>query len=97
PENAADLYPGMLVKVGFVVGEAPRLMIPASAVVERGEVTAVYALDDKGRVSLRQVRLGHRIDGRVTVLAGLIEGDRIALDPIAATLRVREQRLEAAK
>lgn len=91
PENAAALYPGMLAKVGFVVGEAPRVLIPESALVERGEVTGVYTVDDKGRVSLRQIRLGHRIDDRVTVLAGLIEGDRIALDPIAATLRVREQ------
>ena len=95
PENAADLYPGMLVKVGFVVGEAPRLLIPASAVIERGEVTAVYTLDDKSRVSLRQIRLGHRIDDRVEVLAGLIEGDRIALDPIAATLQVRKQQPDA--
>lgn len=97
PENAADLYPGMLVKVGFVVGETSQLLIPTGALVERGEITAVYALDDEDRVTLRQVRLGNRIDDRVTVLAGLIEGDRIALDPIAATLRVREQRLEAAK
>lgn len=95
PENAADLYPGMLVKVGFVVGEAPRLLIPLSAVIERGEVTAVYAVDDKSRVSLRQIRLGHRIDDRVEVLAGLIEGDRIALDPIAATLQVRKQQQDA--
>lgn len=94
PENATDLYPGMLVKVGFVIGEAPRLLIPESALVERGEVTAVYTVTDKGHVSLRQVRLGHRIDGRVEVLAGLIEGDRVALDPIAATLQVRKQRKE---
>lgn len=92
PENAADLYPGMLVKVGFVVGEAPRLLIPASALVERGEVTAVYTLGAKDRVMLRQVRIGHRIGDRVEVLAGLVAGDRIALDPAAATLRVRAQR-----
>ncbi len=97
PENAADLYPGMLVKVGFVVGETSQLLIPASTLVERGEVTAVYALDEEDRVTLRQVRLGNRVDDRVTVLAGLIEGDRIARDPIAATLRIREQHLEAAK
>lgn len=89
PENATDLYPGMLVKVGFVVGEERRILIPASALVERGEVTAVYALDESGRPSLRQIRLGHRFDERVEVLAGLIEGERIALDPLAAMLSVR--------
>ena len=96
PENAVDLYPGMLVKVGFVLGETPRLSIPESAVVERGEVTAVYTVQETGRVSLRQIRLGHRTDGRVEVLAGLIEGDRIAVDAIAATLLVRKQRQAAA-
>lgn len=91
PENAADLYPGMLVKVGFVTGEARRLMIPASALVERSEVTGVYAVDKNGRVSLRQIRVGRRLGERVEALSGLIDGERIALDPLAAALALREQ------
>lgn len=91
PENAADLYPGMLVKVGFVVGEAKRLLIPARALVERGEVTAVYTLNDGDRIALRQIRLGTRFADRIEVLAGLIEGDRVILDPLAATLALRAQ------
>ena len=91
PENAADLYPGMLVKVGFVTGEARRLWIPAAALVERSEVTGVYALDKEGRISLRQIRAGRRFGDRVEALAGLIEGDRIALDPLAAALALRNQ------
>ncbi|MFO7306582.1 MAG: efflux RND transporter periplasmic adaptor subunit [Gammaproteobacteria bacterium] len=96
PENATDLYPGMLVKVGFVVGEASHLLIPTSALVERGEITAVYALDQDDRLTLRQVRLGQRFGDRVVVLSGLMDGDRIALDPIAATLRVQQQRTATA-
>ena len=84
PENATDLYPGMFVKVAFVTGEARRLLIPASALVERSEITAVYVVDDKGRTTLRQVRLGHRFDGRIEVLAGLRAGETVAIDPIAA-------------
>ncbi len=84
PENAADLYPGMFVKVGFVVGEAERLMLPESAVVRRSEVAAVYVHTPEGRTALRQVRLGHRIDGRYEVAAGLVAGDRVAIDPLAA-------------
>jgi RND family efflux transporter MFP subunit len=92
PENAADLYPGMLVKVGFVTGEARRLLIPASALVERSEVTAVYTLDAQDKISLRQIRVGHRFADRIEVLAGLIDGDRVALDPLAATLALRDQK-----
>jgi multidrug efflux pump subunit AcrA (membrane-fusion protein) len=84
PENAADLYPGMFVKVAFVVGESERLMIPASALVERGEITAAYVVNAQGEVSLRQLRLGHRFDDRIEVLAGLRSGESVALDPIAA-------------
>lgn len=91
PENAADLYPGMLVKVGFVVGEATRLLIPSSALVERGEVTAVYTLGENDRIALRQIRLGTRFADRIEVLAGLVEGDRVILDPLAATLALRRQ------
>lgn len=88
PENATDLYPGMFVKVAFVIGEANRLLVPAAAVVDRGDVTAVYVIDPNGRPSLRQIRPGHRFDGKVEVLAGLSARERIAIDPIAAMKRL---------
>jgi len=88
PENATDLYPGMFVKVAFVIGEGERLVVPAAAVVDRGDVTAVYVIDAAGRTSLRQIRPGHRFDGKVEVLAGLSAKERIATDPIAAMKRL---------
>lgn len=88
PENATDLYPGMFVKVGFIVGEADRLLVPNRAIVERSEVTAVYTVAANGRVAMRQVRLGDRFSDRTEVLAGLEAGDRIALDPLAAAQRL---------
>ncbi|MEO8065180.1 MAG: efflux RND transporter periplasmic adaptor subunit [Pseudomonadota bacterium] len=88
PENAADLYPGMFVKVGFVIGEADRLLVPARSIVERSEVTAVYVIDAESRVALRQVRCGHRFADDVEILAGLAAGERLALDPLAAMQRL---------
>ena len=84
PANAADLYPGMFVKVGFVTGESPRLLVPKSAIVARSEVTAVYVVDGDGRTSLRQVRTGGAFGDRLEVVAGLAAGERVALDPVAA-------------
>lgn len=89
PENAADLYPGMFVKVGFVIGETERLLVPVSAVVERSEVTAVYVVDASGYTSLRQIRPGHRFGDRLEVLSGLTAGERVALDPVAAMRRLK--------
>jgi multidrug efflux pump subunit AcrA (membrane-fusion protein) len=73
----------MTVKTAFAVGEAERLLIPASALLQRSEVSGVYVVAD-GRVALRQLRLGHRYGDRVEVLSGLQAGERIAADPNAA-------------
>jgi RND family efflux transporter MFP subunit len=88
PPGALDLAPGMYVKVGLVVGEADRLLIPASAVIERSEVTGVYVIDSNGQATLRYVRPGQRVGDKIEVLAGLAPGERIALDPIAAGAQV---------
>ena len=90
PPGALDLAPGMYVKVGLVVGEADRLLIPASTVIERSEVTGVYVIDPHGQVSLRYVRPGHHFGDKVEILAGLAAGERIAVDPIAASARAGE-------
>ena len=88
PAAALDLAPGMYVKVGLVIGETARLLIPASSVVERSEVTGVYVIGSNGRLSLRYVRPGHRFGDYIEILAGLVPGERIALDPIAAGAQV---------
>lgn len=84
PEAETGLQPGMTVKVAFKTGEARNLWVPTSALVTRSEVTAVYVVGADERVALRQVRLGHRRDGEVEVLAGLAEGERIAANPLDA-------------
>jgi RND family efflux transporter MFP subunit len=60
PENAADLYPGMFVKVGFTIGETSRLLVPLCALVERSEVRAVYTVDADGTRRCADPT-GHRI------------------------------------
>ena len=80
-EPDGTLFPGMLVRVGIPVSERQALLIPESALFRRGELRAVYVLDEQDRPRLRQVRIGSRIDGRLEVLAGLDEGERIASDP----------------
>lgn len=90
PENAADLYPGMFVDVAFVIGETRRLLVPVAALVERSEVTAVYVQREDGTLVLRQVRVGHRFDDRVEVLAGLVAGEVIVTEPLRALEALRD-------
>ncbi len=89
----SGLYPGMMVKVVFQVGIRQQMYVPLSAVVHRGEVTAVYVLSENGRITLRQIRIGqHDGQRRAVVLAGLEPGERVLLDPIAAGVRLKQQR-----
>ncbi len=91
PDGQYQLYPGMFVKVAFVVGDAERLLVPVAALVRRSEVTGVYVVDNEDHVRLRQVRVGNHFGDRIEVLAGLAEGERIALDPVAAGIFVKTQ------
>jgi hypothetical protein len=90
PEQAAAFAPGQSVQVRFA-GAAPagapvRPLLPASAVLQRGELSAVYVAQD-GRFVLRPVRLGAvQGDSGVEVLAGLKAGERYAVDAVRAGL-----------
>lgn len=83
--GASGLLPGQFARARFVVGTTRALAIPASALVKRGEVTAVYVVDATGRPLLRQVRTGEEVgDGQVEILSGLSPGERIAANPVQA-------------
>jgi RND family efflux transporter MFP subunit len=90
PKGVQALSPGMFVKVGLIVGESERMLVPRSAVVQRSEMRGVYVVAPDGRVSLRQVRLGHVRGEQVEILAGLADGERVALDPVAAGMKARQ-------
>ncbi|HSG89638.1 MAG TPA: efflux RND transporter periplasmic adaptor subunit [Pseudomonadales bacterium] len=89
PPGQFALYPGMFVKVAFVVGESQRLLIPGEALVRRSEVTGVYVVGDNDDVRFRQVRIGNRFGERVEILSGLGQGDRVATDPVQAGIYVK--------
>jgi RND family efflux transporter MFP subunit len=94
PADTRALFPGMYVKTGFVVGERSELTVPREAVVHRSEVTGVYVVSGSNHVHFRQVRLGRPLDDAFVILAGLDEGERVALDPIAAGVALKGQAAE---
>lgn len=78
-----EVYPGRLLRVLLPVTRRQALWIPAQALLRRSELRAVYVRDAEGEPRLRQVRIGSRHDGRLEVLAGLSEGEEVALAPEA--------------
>lgn len=84
--------PGQTARVRFAAAAGPEgIWIPASAVVQRGELAGVYVVSDSG-VLLRQLRLGRSAGAQIEVLAGLARGEQVASDPVAALqwLRTRQ-------
>jgi len=82
---AEGVLPGQFARARFVTGGARALAVPATAVLRRGEVTAIYVVDREGRAQLRQVRAGEDVgDGFLEILSGLTPGERIATNPVQA-------------
>jgi RND family efflux transporter MFP subunit len=95
-DDEVALMPGQSVRVYFsgptTSSAAPAaavrqaLTVPAAAVLRRGELTAVYVVQDQ-RFVLRAVRTGaDRGAAGVEVLAGLQPGERVAQDAVRAGL-----------
>jgi RND family efflux transporter MFP subunit len=87
PQTLSSISPGMFARAQLAVtanGAQAQLYVPASAVIRRSELMAVYVVDSRGRAQLRQVRLGRTQGSSIEVFAGLRAGERVALDPLAA-------------
>ncbi len=95
PAGVKGLFPGMFVKVTLVTGEKQALMIPLSSVVHRSEVTAVYVVADDGQINFRHVRMGAIRGDQQEVLSGVVEGEKVALDPIKAGIVLMRQRQQS--
>ena len=78
---AAGLLPGMFGRAQFQVGEDRPLTVPQAALTERGGLSGVFRVAADGQVEFRWLRTRRQIDGRVEVTAGLVDGDRLVLNP----------------
>ena len=80
--EGSKLFPGMWVKLNIPMGEKKALLIPKTAVMQKGELSGVYVKTDTG-FKLRQVRLGETRNDQINILAGLRDGETIASDAYA--------------
>jgi RND family efflux transporter MFP subunit len=93
PADTHDVYPGMFARAHFAVGRAQKLLVPAQAVMRRSELTAVYVVDAKDKVQLRQIRVGEPAgENQLEVLSGLMPGEKVALDPVQAGIYLTQSK-----
>lgn len=79
------LRSGMFGRARFAMGEKKALLVPAAAVVKKGQVEQVYVVEN-GVARARLVTTGAVHGDRLEVLTGLRAGDTVAA-PVPAELR----------
>ncbi len=72
---------GLFGRARFPHGQRESIAIPKSAVLNRGQLQAVYVVGSDQLASLRYVTLGATSADQVEVLSGLQSGDRIVVQP----------------
>ncbi len=75
------LRSGLFGRAQFSRGEKSSLLIPRTAVLERGQLQGVYVLDQNKIAGLRYITLGKPSGAQVEVLAGLQAGETLISDP----------------
>ena len=91
--NQQIIRSGLYGKARFITGQTQAITIPQKAVVENGQLTSVYVVDQSGIARMRLVKTGKTYAERVEMLSGLKEGEQIVVDGVAAVndgSRVRE-------
>lgn len=78
---AKSLRAGMYATVGIPAGDKPMILAPESAVVMRGSLACIYALDADGVARLRYVTLGSQHGDQVEILSGIAAGETLVDHP----------------
>jgi multidrug efflux system membrane fusion protein len=76
------LRSGLFGRALFPAGERQVLLVPASALVERGQLTGMYVVDGQGIARFRLVTAGARHAEQVEILSGLEAGERIVVEGV---------------
>lgn len=82
----AGLNSGQYIKVKIAVAKKEAIIIPASAIVQKGQLTGVYTVDKDNIISYRLIRKGDEIAGKVEVLSGLNMDDKIITEGVEKAL-----------
>jgi RND family efflux transporter MFP subunit len=75
------LRSGLFGRAHIARGQRQAIVVPRTAVVERGQLQGVYVLSADQSLTLRYVTLGKPVGEQVEVLSGLESGERLAAAP----------------
>jgi RND family efflux transporter MFP subunit len=84
------LYPGMFGRLSIPLEETGVLLVPEASVTRIGQLNVVDVIDGD-TLKRRSVQIGSRQGGKLEVLSGLAEGERVALPPVKGTVNETER------
>ena len=79
PESV-EINPGQFVSVRVTLDEREAIVLPLEALHRRGGIDGVFVLDEQDRARFRAVRPGRETGKEVTILSGLVAGDRVVIE-----------------
>ena len=77
-----EIIPGQLMTVKVIYDEIEQLGVPESSITIQGNTAFVYVVNDE-KVEKRNIKIGKRNFGKVSVLTGVVEGDLIISEGIS--------------
>jgi RND family efflux transporter MFP subunit len=99
--SVPGLKTGMFGRFQLDKGITRTILVPETAVVERGELTSVFAVGSDRIARLRWVKTGRRFDKQVELLSGVNVGELVLLDAArgvdGATVKIVAQAAEPAQ
>ena len=95
-EPLDGLRSGLFGTALFAAGERTAVSVPTTAIVERGQLTAIFVVDGDSTARLRFVSVGRRVAQRIEVLSGLTEGERVAVSNVTELVDGRAVTVQSA-
>jgi len=75
--DITGLSGGQFAKINVPVSKIDAIVVPKTAIVEKGELTGIYAVDADNIITYRLIRTGKTFGNNIEVLSGLSDGDKI--------------------
>lgn len=93
----AGLKTGMFGRMLLDKGTGQTLVVPRTAVIERGELTGLYIVGPDSLARLRWVKLGRMVDESIEILSGVTAGERLLADAMTGVEGARVEETAPAR
>ena len=80
--SKSEIIPGQLMTVKIIYDEINQIGVPESAVTIQGNTAFVYTVNDE-TVEKKDIKIGKRNFGKVSVLSGISEGDIVITEGVS--------------